>query len=167
MAIQNGTEAYDLSLFETKPAKVVDLKPNKKLQKAKQQKMVMQSILNTAATLCVAAVVVSVLGLMITSRVRMTELDTVINTKEEDLVVLQSEKIRLMDELASKTSTEEVEEYAENVLGMQKVESSQIIYISAESGDKVEMADAGNASIIETIGSAITKFFKQLVYLFE
>ena len=35
MAVTRGTEAYDLSLFEERPAKVVKLEANKRLQKGK------------------------------------------------------------------------------------------------------------------------------------
>lgn len=100
MAVNRGTEAYDLSLFEPKPAKIVELKPNKKLLKAQKKKAKIQAFLNTVATLCVAAITISVLGLMIASRVRMTELDSVINQREQRIVELQSEKTRLTDELA-------------------------------------------------------------------
>lgn len=167
MAVNRGTEAYDLSLFEPKPAKIVELKPNKKLLKAQKKKAKIQAFLNTVATLCVAAVTVSVLGLMIASRVRMTELDSVINQREQRIVELQSEKTRLTDELARKVSTKSVEEYATNTLGMQKVEAYQIEYISVDDGDKVELADGGSDSILESIGSAVSNFFGQLAYLFE
>lgn len=167
MAANRGTEAYDLSLFEPKPAKIVELKPNKKMIKAQQKKAKIQSILNTLATLSVAAITVTVLGLMLASRVRMTELDSAINEREQQLVVLQSEKTRLTDELARKVSTQSVENYAQNTLGMQKMESYQIEYISVEDGDKVETAVENSGSILESIGSGISNFFSQLTYLFE
>ena len=167
MADNRGTEAYDLSLFEPKPAKIVELKPNKKLIKAQKKKAKIQSILNTMATLSVAALTVTVLGLMLASRIRMTELDSAINAREDQLVVLQSEETRLSDELARKVSAKSVEEYAQNTLGMQKIESYQVEYISVESGDKVELAAEDNGSILESIGSAISNFFAQLAYLFE
>ncbi|HBT64827.1 MAG TPA: hypothetical protein DEB10_09240, partial [Ruminococcaceae bacterium] len=72
MAINRGTEAYDLSLFEERPAKIVKLHTNKKLQKEKQRRNAIQSLLNTVATLCVAALVVTVIGMMIMSKVRLT-----------------------------------------------------------------------------------------------
>ena len=64
-------------------------------------------------------------------------------------------------------STESVENYAQNTLGMQKMESYQIEYIQVESGDKVELAEEEAGSILESIGSAISNFFAQLTYLFE
>ena len=166
MAANLGNEAYDLSLFEPKKAKVVELKPNKKVQKAKSRKRVIESVLNTTATICISALVVGVLTLVIASRVRISELNRVIEEKQAHLVVLQSEEIRLKDQLARKTSTQSVEEYAENVLGMQKVEANQIVYISEINGDKVVVNSAKDDEPLQDIGSAIANFFKQLAYLF-
>lgn len=167
MAVNKGTEAYDLSLFEPRPAKVVKIKTNKKLQKAQRRKNAIQSIINTTATLCVAAVAVSVIGMLIVSRVRLTEMDDKINSMEKQMVVLQSEKTRLTDELARKTSTKSVEEHAYEKLGMQKIESSQIEYIASENTDKAVLADKEDTSFLKTAGQAIINFFTQLVYMFE
>ncbi len=167
MPANRGTEAYDLSLFEPKPAKIVQLKKNKKALKQQQRKNAIQSFLNTAATLCVAALVVTVLGLIIGSRAQLATLNKAINDRETRLVELQSEKTRLTDELARKTSTQNVEEYAKNVLGMQKVDSNQIEYIYTENTDKVVMADPQNGSILDKIVSSVSKFFSQVAYLLE
>jgi cell division protein FtsL len=167
VAVTRGTEAYDLSLFEERPAKVVKLEANKRLQKEKQRREAIQSAMNTIATLCIAALAVTVMGMMIMSRVRLTEMDSKIKSMEKHLVELQSEKVRLNDELASKTSTKSVEEYAYNVLGMQKIESSQIEYIESKNSDKAVVSEDTNKNVLEAAGSAIVKFFSQLAYLFE
>ena len=167
MAAGRGTEAYDLSLFEKRPAKIVKFETNKKLKKEQKRRNAIQSILNTVATLCVAVMAVTVLGMLIVSRVRLTEMDGKINKVEKQLVILQSEKIRLTDELARKTSTKSVEEYAYNTLGMQKIESSQIEYIASDNSDKAVVADESNKNVIEAAGKAIVNFFTQLAYLFE
>jgi cell division protein FtsL len=167
MAFNRGTEAYDLSIFEPRPAKVVSLKANKKFQKEQQRRRAIQSFLNTVATICVAALAVIVIGMMIVSRIQMTELDDHINDLQKQLTVLQSEKIRLTDELASKTSIKSVEEYAYDVLGMQKIESSQIQYIESENSDKAVVAEDKKINFLEEVGSAIVNFFTQLAYLVE
>lgn len=168
MAINHGgTEAYDLSLFEERPAKIVKLKTNKRLQKEQRRRNAIQSLLNTLATLCVAAIAITVIGTLIVSRVRLTEMDDQINTIKQELVVLQSEKIRLTDELARKTSTKSVEEYAYNTLGMQKLEPSQIEYIVSDNSDKAVVADDSKTNVLKTASTAIVKFFTQLAYMFE
>ena len=76
MVNPNGSEAYDLSLFEPREPKLVALKPNKKAVKEARRRARIQSFLNTALTLLTAAAVVAVVGLLISSRVRLTELNS-------------------------------------------------------------------------------------------
>lgn len=93
-----GSEAYDLSLFEPKQAKIVPLKPNKKQAKAQQRRSRIQSLLNTAVTLALAGLVITSLGMMVAGRVRITEMDAQITTQQEQLSNLQSEHVRLTSE---------------------------------------------------------------------
>ena len=80
MAVRpHGSEAYDLSLFEPKEDKIIELKPNKKLEKVQKRRVKLQSMLNTALTLFVAAILVTVIGSMITTRVQLTEQNKVIS----------------------------------------------------------------------------------------
>ena len=58
MVNPNGSEAYDLSLFEPREPKLVALKPNKKAVKEARRHARIQSFLNTALTLLTAAAVV-------------------------------------------------------------------------------------------------------------
>ena len=51
MVNPNGSEAYDLSLFEPREPKLVALKPNKKAVKEARRRARIQSFLNTALTL--------------------------------------------------------------------------------------------------------------------
>ena len=163
MAVTQGTEAYDLSLLKRRQSRKTGA--NKKAAR-KSSAETIQSAMNTIATLC-TALAVTVMGMMIMSRVRLTEMDSKIKSMEKHLVELQSEKVRLNDELASKTSTKSVEEYAYNVLGMQKIESSQIEYIESKNSDKAVVSEDTNKNVLEAAGSAIVKFFSQLAYLFE
>ena len=165
MAGNRQSEAYDLSLFEERPAKVVALKPNKKLIQARKRQEKMQMVLNTVVTLCIAALAVAVLGTMIASRVRLTEMESAITEREQQLVILKSENTRLTDDLARKMSAKSVEEYAVSVLGMQKADTNQIAYVTVESGDKAEVAQEEEGSFWASIAGAIGDFFTQLAYL--
>ncbi len=138
MADHRGTAAYDLSLFEPKQPKVVALPQNKKVQRAQKRRTRLQKIVNAVvATVCGGAVL-TVVTLMIVSRVRLTEMNESITGLNEQLSILQSETIRLNNELASKTSTESVENYAaEN--GMQKAESYQVGYFTVDGGERIEV----------------------------
>ena len=160
-----GTEAYDLSLFEPKEPKLVELKPNKKLQKVQSRRTKLQTFLNTAMTLSAAVVAVVIMGSMITTRVQLTELNNVINQKQAELEDMQAEYKQLNAALAAKMSAQSVDAYAQEN-GMQKTEPGQIEYITVDGGDKVEVPE-------ETVGwweklcGWVTNFFSDLAYLFQ
>ena len=100
----HGTEAYDLSLFEERPARLKEVKPSQKVQKARRRTARLQSIINVAVTLLVTTAVCAVVALMIFDRVQITEINDEIIQKQETLDILESETIRLSNELAAQTS---------------------------------------------------------------
>ena len=59
--------------------------------------------------------------------------------------IAEGETVRLNAELNSKISTEKIEDYAENVLGMVKAESYQITYLDLSDGNEVVVS--GNKSL--------------------
>ena len=169
MAMQSpvhGTEAYDLSLFEERPARLEVVKPTKKQQQANRRAVRLQSIVNVAVTLLVTTAVCAVVALMIFNRVQITEINDEIIQKQETLDILESETIRLSNELATQTSAEQVDAYAA-ANGMQKIDNYQLQYITVEAGDKLEVADEAEEGFFETVAAGIGNFFHWVKYLFE
>lgn len=123
-----GSEAYDLSLFEPKSAKITPL-PNKKATKAERRRVKLQKIINGAATVLVTCCVVFVLAAMITSQVKLTETNNEISLAGAQDSELAGEIKRLEGELAAKTSAESVAEYAEKN-GFEAIQSGQIDYFT-------------------------------------
>ncbi len=159
MANLNGSEAYDLSLFEPREPKLVALKPNKKAEKEAKRRTRIQSFFNTALTLLSAAAVVAVVGLMIASRIRLTEMNSEISRKQAELNQVISETKRLESELASRTSAQSVEAYAKEN-GMQKMEPGQVAYITVEIPDD-QTGENGReeTGFWESIWNTIVGFF--------
>lgn len=60
-----------------------------------------------------------------------------ISSLEEQISIEEAERVRLNAELAAMVCTENIEYYAEEVLGMIKAESHQITYIDLSEGDKI------------------------------
>jgi len=169
MAMQapvHGTEAYDLSLFEERPARLEVVGPTKKQQKVNRRAVRLQSIVNVAVTLLVTTAVCAVVALMIFNRVQITEINDEIIQKQETLDILESETVRLSNELATQTSAEQVDAYAA-ANGMQKIDNYQLQYITVEAGDKLEVADEGEEGFFETVAAGIGNFFHWVKYLFE
>ena len=122
-----GSEAYDLSMYEPK-AKLRAL-PGKKASKAEKRRARVQKMLNTFATTAVAGVVLLVIATMISSQVRLTEMNSAISQAEVAYNEAVGETKRLESELAAQTSAQSVEEYAQSV-GLRQAESGQIDYIT-------------------------------------
>ncbi len=141
MAEPKSSQAYDLSLFEPRKAKITNIQPNKKQVKANQRRARLQTLINTVTVLLTAAVIVGALGMMIVGRVQLTEMNNTIAGLENELAILESETKALTHTLAAQTSTQSVEEYAISQ-GMQKVESYQIEYFTVETEDAVAVTEA-------------------------
>ena len=67
---------------------------------------------------------------MIYGRVEISSLCSEQTRQEEQLAQLQGENVSLQSELAQKTNMSKVEEYAENELGLKKLDKSQIEYVT-------------------------------------
>ena len=156
MADPNGSRAYDLSLFEPKKAKVTSIRPNKKQEKANRRRARFQALLNTMAVLLTASVVVAALGMMIVSRVRLTEMNSTIAGLQKELAILESETKSLTHTLAAQTSTQSVEEYARSH-GMQKIESYQIEYFTVEG--ETPSAEPEEPDFWQSLWNRIAHFF--------
>ena len=83
-------------------------------------------------------------------------------SKESELDSVQAENVRLQAELENRMSAQNVEEYAENVLGMKKIDSSQRKYIQIQTDDVVNIPQQN-----ETILSRIKDFFDYCVEYFR
>ena len=103
---------------------------------------------------------VAVVGLLISSRVRLTELNSEKSRKEAELNQVISETKRLESELAARTSAKSVEEYAK-ANGMQKMEPGQIAYITVEDAGADAGEDGTEPGFWESVWDAIAGFFRR------
>lgn len=78
------------------------------------------------------------------------------------LNLAEAENVRLQSELESKMSAKNVEDYAENVLGMKKMDSSQIKYIKIQTDDVVNIPEQEQG-----ITAKIKGFFEDCVEYFR
>ena len=157
MMEQNGSQAYDLSLFEPRKARVTNIAPNKKQVKANRKRARVQAVLNTVAIFFVATVIICAVGMLIVSQVQLTEMNKTVTELENELAILESEGKTLSHNLAAQTSNEQVEEYAKSH-GMQQIESVQIDYFSVDNQD-VAKVPVEETSWWEDLWEDITHFF--------
>lgn len=155
----SGSGAYDLSLFEPKKAEIIPLKPDPRQEKQLKKRSRFQSFLNVVVTCAVGLAVVGVIALLICNRVQLTEMNNQIAKKQEQLNELISETDRLEGELAARTSAQSVEEYALQQ-GMQKMDQSQVVYITVDGGDHIEGEQQEDDGFWTSLYQAIVRLFE-------
>lgn len=159
----NGSSAYDLSLFESKESRVISLEQNKRAETDRKKRHRFQSALNAAVTSLVAIGVVTVIGMLIFSRVQLTEMNNQISQRQEELSELIAENKRLEGQLAADTSAQKVEEYAQQN-GMTSVNADQVLYVPIESGNQLEISGATEDGLFDQLLNSVKIFFEKLVY---
>lgn len=102
-------------------------------------------------TLAIAAVAFALFCSMIYGRVELSSLYTKQSELQAQLTQLQNENISLESELAQKTGLTKVEEYAENELGLQKLDKSQIEYVEIEKSKVAEVVAPEETNIFVKI----------------
>jgi len=78
-------------------------------------------------------------SVIINSYVQLTEVYSSISEANAELNTLRSENVRMQTELEGKASISNIKDYAEQHLGLQKLDQSQIQYIDIQTEDTVEI----------------------------
>ena len=124
---------------QKKPQLELVKKPRMTAQQIRQQ-----SIIETKKTIKVMAVAITIMLFMavaIYSRIQLDEINREISSVEKKIELAQSDSVKLNNELNAIVSIDNVEEYAVNVLGMEKIQDYQVEYVDLSSNDRVEVAD--------------------------
>lgn len=110
----------------------------------------------------VAALAVVMFGAVIYSFDRRNTMYNKVSALNNELNVAEAENVRLQSELDSKMSAKNVEDYAENVLGMQKIDSSQIQYIEIQTDDVVNIPEQDESLLakLKRLFDACVEYFR-------
>ncbi|MGN0633197.1 MAG: septum formation inhibitor [Oscillospiraceae bacterium] len=98
-----------------------------------------------------AVIVLFLFSFMTYGRVELAKLYSEKTELEAELTLLQNENISLESELAQKTGLTKVEDYAENRLGLQKLDKSQIEYVEIEEQTSAQTVSPDNSNIFVKI----------------
>lgn len=107
-------------------------------------------------------VVTILLFVMIYGKVQVSALYTQISQERETVEILESENVRMQSQIEGNMSLKNVESYAEDVLGLKKLDKSQIVYIQIQNEDVVQVVDTQDnifVSIKEKFNSVIEYLF--------
>lgn len=170
----NRSEAYDFSLFENRMDNTAPVRqprreerreqehkirrlPQKQLEKnARPQRHPVRLMAATAFFGLVMASVVSV----VYSQVQLTELTESINAASTQLEEAKSLEIQMNMQASQKMNGTEVENYAVNELGMNKISGSQVSYVNVAQQDRgTVVRDVDGGSVLEQIWATVRSWF--------
>ena len=151
-----ASTAYNLERFETAEPKVrpARVKVVSNDEHAKRVKMI-----NRLRARCIFMSLI-LIGLMIFtvySHMRLNEVKATIERSKGTLVELQSENKYLNFKLESFVTLDEAEAYAENRLGLVKVNSSQVEYVNLSKENVIVSEADGEESFFTYLYGEITK----------
>lgn len=169
------SSAYDFSLFEAKAERSsLTAAPAPKAAPKKKKSNVIQlseqqlrrshrhgaHSLRTMLNLGFVLVLVGAIGAIVFSQVQLTELTDQINTTTQALSEQKSLSVQLEMLAASQMNTDEVETYARERLGMEKVSEGQVSYISLAQDDAGTVVQADTRpNFFEDIWASILSIF--------
>lgn len=135
--MNRGNAAYDLSKYENAAPKLTDSEKSKiVVRKAKPKPTA-----SAPKILITAVMAVLVLSLVVYPKVRQATVMSDINKLNNRVMILESENVRMQTAIESKSALKAVEDYAVDVLGMQKLDKSQIEYLSIENGNVIDIPE--------------------------
>lgn len=151
--------AYDLSMYES----LLEPKPHKEEKVQQQPKTVKfknkKAFGTVLRTLSLAIIGSLIIGIVYTNS-QITEITTDISSVQSEITELESEKAYLEFTLESRMSLNEIEDYAVNVLGMVKMDSTQVEYVEIESENKVEFSGDNLSAKIEDAVQPVLSYFE-------
>lgn len=150
--------AYDLSMYETL------LEPKAEKKQAPQQNKVVKiknknAFKNVVNILSIAVIVSLIIGVIWTNA-EITKATNSIAVAQNAITEAESEKAYMEFTLESRMSLAEIEDYAVGVLGMVKMDSSQVEYIEIENENKVEWGEGGLGNKIEEAVQPVLSYFQ-------
>lgn len=178
MAYENRNAAYDLNLFDeastaaplpkrdeeekraNKPKKKTGKKvislPEEEIHKIRKRR---HNPLKLAVGSIGGAVAAIIIATIIVGQVRITELNQEIITAKETLSNSQSVYTQTEMSLQAKLSSSDIENYAENQLGLTKSSNSQQEFVSLSGGDKSEVTSPESENLFTQFISSIVNLW--------
>lgn len=150
--------AYDFSVYEPKK-KEAPSRPEIKMKKNPVPVARRQSAFRFIIT---AMVFLAMLFAVLYGKVETNRLFGDIRDLEEQLDNLKSENITLAAEYEGRTSLKNVEDYAENVLGLKKLDKSQVEYVDLPADTVIEIVETEKRNIFIIIRNWFNELMEKL-----
>lgn len=144
--------AYDLSLFETdeeEERRRAKKRAEKKEIHITKKKAVARNGSVFMAVTAVTVVMIAAFAILY-SKVQLSDYTVLISEAKNELQLAERENLRLNAELDSMVTLENVEKIAAEELGLQKTQSSQIVFVTKNTEEMAQVAEA-DANIFVSI----------------
>lgn len=165
MAYRDDNLAYDISVYEPKSNAQPKTQPKAEPKRKPRIEIRHNTIAlpqNLFTIFVTAAVVFAVMFALLYGKVESNRLFNEISTLESELTELESDNASLAAEYESKTSLKTVEEYAQNALGLEKLDKSQIEYVEVEADTVIEVVETESSNIFVILKNWFDDLFEYL-----
>ena len=142
--------AYDLSLFDTSAKRKEQQTPEKKPEFRVATSSVAKAG-KPVALVIIAVVTLTVFIMFLYSKATLSEINLRISNETQTLQSVQNINTALSNQLSGSVSLDNVEQYAVNELGMQKINASQERYVEMNTGTMTETAEKNGDNIFVDI----------------
>ena len=154
--------AYNLETFIPKTAEQHDTElKTRSLRIIKNHRKA--KVIAPIKVILASALAIAVSVIMIYSQVVLTELTSEVSFYENQLTELNTEYVRLQGELEATTSINTLEEAAETKLGLAKIDSSQVEYVSLTGTDEISVARTGGKYLIKEYWDNFVNFLAEYI----
>lgn len=171
-------QAYDFSIFEpyeygtAAPSLEPDYTPDEQIRKKKkrnsrsasrtEKKATFISFVNAFKVCLCFSFIFSVICAVINLNVKLDETAADITSTESKIEIAVSENIKLSSALDGMVSIDKIEDYAENTLGMVKLENYKITYFTSQEDNHVVVS--GGKSYNDSQITAKLKNLKEYIF---
>lgn len=156
MTNPGSNAAYDLSNFAPQPKQ----SPEIRVIKSNVRKRKALALLKLKLTV-ISVIIVALMCVSVYNKMKLTELVSMTDEAQTKLVNVQGDIKRLNVELEGAASIKEADEYAKNVLKLQKKDAGQIIYVTLKDGNFIEKTEQGKSlySLLQIGIGAVEDYF--------
>ena len=164
-AVAGKNVAYDLSRFDRRTIvrEQVEREKTDSVKKTVARKK-SHSVVSGFSVFC-GVVVFVMLSMLLFSYVRLTEASDINRQKREQLEELREQNQMLAISRDQRMGALQVRDYAVQRLGMNKIDKSQITYVTTSGGDKFEVVKNENKSESKLVSGLVKGFSTIIEYI--
>ncbi|MEG2769656.1 MAG: hypothetical protein RR902_02465 [Oscillospiraceae bacterium] len=155
--MQTQQVAYNLNEFAQKPQQKLRVVENKDIKKLKVLK-----VLRNVKIVFLTSMILALAYFVLTSQSTITALSGEIAEKQDLLTEEKANYDFMTDKLGGNVDLEKVGKYAEQNLGMIKMDKTQVEYITMENENEIEVKKESVAGAVESISTGFMNIMEYL-----